>query len=105
MWGDAAYQGKELENIALQVGAELEIVKRPAGRKRIYNAEWIAKWVPIERSFSVLSRRWVVERTFAWLGRNRRLSRDYECMPDVSESYLYLGMDRLMLRRWVKNYV
>ena len=61
-------------------------------------------WVPVERAFSVLPRRWVVERTFAWLGRNRRLSRDYECMPDVSESYLYIGMDRLMLKRWIKNY-
>lgn len=104
IWGDAAYQGIELKAFTLEYGAELEVVKRPPGRKRIYNDRWIAEWVPVARTFSVLPRRWVVERTFAWLGRNRRLNRDYEYMPDVSESYIYVGMGRLMLRRWAKNY-
>jgi hypothetical protein len=47
----------------------------------------------------LLPRRWVVERTFAWLGRNRRLSKDYECLPAVSEAMVYAAMVRLMLRR------
>jgi hypothetical protein len=47
----------------------------------------------------VLSRRWVVERTFAWLGQSRRLSKDYERLSAVSEAMIYGAMSRLMLRR------
>jgi putative transposase len=52
-----------------------------------------------KRGFQVLPRRWVVERTFAWLGRYRRLSKDYEYLPETSEAFIYLAMSRLMLRR------
>lgn len=105
IWGDHGYQGSALQNIFSEREIDLEIVKRPSGRRRIYNEEWKAEWIPIKRTFSVLPRRWVVERTFAWLGRNRRLNRDYEYLPSISESYLYLGMDRLMLRRYTKNFI
>ena len=47
----------------------------------------------------VTKKRWVVERTFAWLGRNRRLSKDYEFLVRNSESWIYLAMSRLMWRR------
>jgi len=46
-----------------------------------------------------LPKRWVVERTFAWLGRNRRLAKDYEANPRVSEAWVYLGMLRLLVKR------
>lgn len=49
--------------------------------------------------FVVAPKRWVVERTFAWLGRNRRLSKDYERLPEASESWVYLGSIHLMLKR------
>lgn len=49
--------------------------------------------------FHVLPRRWVVERTFAWLGRSRRLSRDYERLPTSSEALIYLTSIRLLLHR------
>ena len=62
-------------------GASVQVVKR------------------IEDRFEVLPRRWVVERTFGWLGRYRRLSKDYELLPEVSESMVYAAMVRLMLRR------
>jgi transposase len=51
------------------------------------------------KGFEVLRKRWVVERTFAWFNYWRRLSKDYEVLPETSEAFIYLGMIRLMLRR------
>ena len=75
---------------------------------------WVARWRPacpirlqiVERTepgFKVLKRRWVVERTFAWLGRCRRLSKDYEGTTDSSEAWVKLAMVHLMARRLVRN--
>jgi putative transposase len=52
-----------------------------------------------QKGFKLLPRRWVVERTFAWLNHNRRLSKDYEVLPETAETFVYLAMTRLMLRR------
>ena len=49
--------------------------------------------------FEVLPRRWVVERTLAWLGRCRRLSKDYEALPATTEAWVHIAMTQLMLRR------
>ncbi len=49
--------------------------------------------------FVVLPKRWVVERTFGWFNYWRRLSKDYEVLPETSEAFIYIGMTRLMLRR------
>jgi putative transposase len=49
--------------------------------------------------FQVLPRRWAVERTLAWMGRNRRLSKDYERFSVTEESWIFLGMILLMLNR------
>ena len=49
---------------------------------------------PPTPGFRVLPRRWVVERTFAWLGQNRRLSKDYEYLPQTSEILIYIAMSR-----------
>lgn len=51
------------------------------------------------KGFKVLPKRWVVERTFGWFNYWRRLSKDYEVLPETSEAFIYLGMMRLMLRR------
>ena len=67
------YAGEDLKAVALKYGKDLEVVKRPAGRIRIYNEQWRAEWIPVQRGFTVLPRRWVVERTFAWIGRYRRM--------------------------------
>jgi putative transposase len=53
--------------------------------------------------FQVLPRRWVVERTFAWLGRQRRLSKDYEALPETGEAWIYNTMTGLMLRRLARS--
>jgi putative transposase len=50
-------------------------------------------------TFIVLPKRWIVERTFAWLGKCRRLSKDYEQLPAVSETWVYVAMIHLMLQR------
>jgi putative transposase len=66
-------------------------------------------WVPADQeppprpAFTVLSRRWVVERTFCWLGQNRRMSKDYERLPESSEAFVYVAMRRLMARRLART--
>jgi putative transposase len=70
------------------IGCAIEIVKRSDDTS----------------GFKVLPRRWVVERTLAWLGRYRRLSKDYEYHPQTSETMIYAAMTHLMLRRLARNY-
>ena len=53
--------------------------------------------------FKVLPRRWVVERTFSWIDQNRRMSKDYERVPESSEAFIYLAMTRLMVRRLARS--
>ncbi|MCD6291412.1 MAG: transposase, partial [Anaerolineae bacterium] len=52
----------------------------------------------------VLPRRWVVERTFAWLGKYRRLSKDYEYLTETSEAMIYAAMTHLMVRRLARTW-
>jgi putative transposase len=52
-----------------------------------------------EKGFKVLPKRWVVERTFGWLGRYRRLSKDYEVLPETSEALIQMAMIHVMVRR------
>lgn len=100
VWADSAYGGDDLKGVAFKYGKDLEVVKRPAGRVRIYNEEWKAEWVSVERGFTVLPRRWVVERTFAWIGRYRRMSKDYEYHKNTSRTMIYLSMMKVMLNRY-----
>jgi putative transposase len=84
VWADSAYGRNGLpEWTAEACGWRLEIVTRP----------------PDAHGFVVVPRRWTVERTFAWLLRNRRLSKDYEELAETTEAWVYLAMIRLMLRR------
>ena len=69
-------------------------------------SDWTTVWFTYERVPAaragfrgVLPRRWVVERTIAWIGRNRRMSRDYEYRLATSEAWVYLAMISVMLRR------
>jgi transposase len=64
--------------------------------------DWLLEIVhkPKEQlGFEVLPKRWIVERTFAWLNRQRRLSKDYEHLPETSEGFIYAAMIRLMLKK------
>ena len=61
------------------------------------------KLLPPEGPRPFLPRRWVVERTFSWLGQNRRMSKDYERLPETGEAFVYAAMSRLMVRRLVRR--
>lgn len=102
VWADSAYGGNDLKAVAFKYGKDLEVVKRPSGRRRIYNEDWKAEWIPVDRGFTVLPRRWVVERTFAWIGRYRRMSKDYEFKTKTSEAMIYLSLTMTMLSRYEK---
>lgn len=100
MWADMGYQSKELKEVVKEkYGIELEIVKRPSCRFWVHVDTPKEQWPKIEPGFKVQPRRWVVERTFAWLNRNRRLSKEYDFLTASSENFIYLAMNRLMLRR------
>ena len=63
---------------------------------------WILEVVqadPGQKGFVVQRKRWIVERTFGWLNRSRRLSKDYERLPETEEAMIYATMSRIMLRR------
>lgn len=83
IWADAGYRGELIDWVLAFGNWILDIVKKN----------------PDQHTFIVLPRRWVVERTFAWFGGYRRLSKDYEQLPESSEAMIYLAMIRLMLRR------
>ena len=98
VWADQGYTGAFAEWLHETCGWQLEVV-RHADRQ-------LVRYGLTERpahAFRVLPRRWIVERTFAWLGQSRRLSKDYERLPATSEAMIYDAMTRLLLRRLAQN--
>ena len=87
IWADGGYRGTLVAWVQERYGWVLEIVKRPGS--------------PV--GFQVLPRRWIGERTFGWFGRYRRLSKDYEALPEVSETVIRLAMIALMARRLARK--
>lgn len=83
VWADGGYAGKLVAWVAQRCRILLQIVRKPEG----------------QRTFEVLPRRWVVERTLSWLVRCRRLGRDYERLPEHSEAMVKWSMIGLMARR------
>lgn len=84
IWVDQGYSGKNFENAVRQVCGEsvrVEVIKRSS------------------KTFEQLPKRWIVERTFGWLNRFRRLSKDYEVYCEVSEAMIHGALMRLMIRR------
>jgi putative transposase len=82
VYADLGYGGEDMKERMARYGIELETV----GRK-------------CKETFVVEPKRWIVERTFAWLGKCRRLSKDYELVTNTSLNMIYLGMSRIMSRR------
>jgi putative transposase len=87
IWTDAGYSGQLVDWTKVICGWVLEIVKRSDDVK----------------GFKVLPHRWVVERTFGWLGRYRRLSKDYKGLTESSQALIYAAMIHIMIRRIAKS--
>jgi putative transposase len=114
LWMDAGYTGEDkgADWVQRVLGWTAEIVHHPPKMvpekvMRTWMGEWSKEGVAIDpenfsvapRRFGDLPRRWVVERTFSWLGQNRRMSKDYERLAETSETLVYVAMTRLMVRR------
>ncbi len=98
VWADTHYQGLKTW-LKDRLGWTLEVVKHWWTGIQGF---WVAPGQDpptIPTGFHVLPRRWVVERTFAWLGRNRRLAKDYERLPQTGETFIYMAMSRILLLR------
>lgn len=87
IFADGGYRGELVEWVSTELHAILEIVLKLTDQK----------------GFQVLARRWVIERTFAWISRNRRLARDYERLASSSEALIYIAMIRMGLRRLARS--
>ena len=83
LWADGGYAGKLIDWVKENLQITLEIVSKDPGVK----------------GFQLLPRRWVVERTFSWFDRYRRLSKDYELSPQSSEAMVYIASIQTMLKR------
>jgi putative transposase len=117
LWVDAGYRGKDKGKDWVQktFGWSVDLVERPrsAAPKEVLMA-WAEQWrkegVMVDwekllppRGFVVLPRRWVVERSFACIDHNRRMSKDYERLCASGEAFVYAAMSRLMLRRLART--
>ncbi len=118
LWLDAGYTGEDKGAgwVRKVLGWTAEIVRHPPkiapeevmrAWVREFNKEGIAidseKLMPGKEPRSFLPKRWIVERTFAWLSQNRRLSKDYERLPESGEAFIYVAMSRLMVRRLARS--
>jgi putative transposase len=95
VWADAAYTGRFRSWAHDERGWRVEVPSHPDRQLWRYGLE------EKPRGFQVLPRRWVVQRTFAWLGQARRLAKDYERLPETAVAMIYWAMSRIMLRRLV----
>ncbi len=102
VWSDRGYNGALTGWMKEKLGWALQIVKPPRRWVRVPEGE---EPPPYPKGFIVLPRRWVAERTIAWICRNRRMSRDYEFLPETGEAFIHVAMTRLMARRLAKGVV
>jgi putative transposase len=112
LWVDAGYRGRGRRWAEEALGVSVEVVRKPPTKPlpkqvaKIWAEEWAKEGEEVDwqrlmppRGFRVLPRRWVVERTFAWICHNRRMAKDYERLCATGEAFVYAAMTRLMVRR------
>jgi putative transposase len=100
VWADTAYPGPFAIWVTQTLGWSVTIVRKP--RRWVWVAEG-QEPPPYPVGFQVLPRPWVVKRTIGWLSRHRRLSKDYEALPEVEEAWLHLAMIGLMVNRLTRT--
>jgi transposase len=111
VWVDAGYQGRGKRWAEEVMGLSVEVARKPPKPipeklAKLWAQEWAKEGREVDwqrlmppRGFRVLPRRWVVERTFAWISHNRRMAKDYERLCATGEAFVYVAMTRLMVRR------
>jgi putative transposase len=117
VWLDGGYRGEDkgADWVQKTLGWSAELIERqrePASTDVLiaWAKEWAKEGVKVDwekfmppEGFQVLPRRWVAERTIAWIDQNRRMSKDYERLPETGEAFIYVAMSRLMLRRLARS--
>ncbi|MFC4427354.1 transposase [Deinococcus navajonensis] len=99
---DRGYTGEFKRWASHELNVDLEVVDPWWRQLKRYAPDILeAQGIDPEAFHVVLPRRWVVERSFAWMGRNRRLANDFEALPETTETWCSLAMSRLVLRRLV----
>jgi len=106
VFADAGYTGFLKAWMKENLGWDLLVVKRPMFKRQIFGQEIVLPDTSTKgrSGFPILPKRWVVERTFAWLGRYRRLSKDYEQLCDTGESLIQMASARLIMSRFANGY-
>jgi putative transposase len=118
LWLDAGYTGEDKGAgwVERTLGWSAEIVGHPP---KLAPEEVMMRWakelakegvkldtkefMPEKGPRPFLPKRWIVERTFSWLVQNRRMSKDYERLPESAEAFIYVAMSRLMARRLARR--
>jgi putative transposase len=103
IWADQGYTGTLVRWAAEEEGLTVQVVY-PEDRQLTRYAPDVLPDLGDAPGFRVIPRRWVVERTFAWLGRHRRLSKDYERFASTAEAFVYLVGIRLLLARLTRSH-
>jgi putative transposase len=98
IWADQGYTGTRVRWAAQEYGGTVPVVYPQFRQLRRYAPD-LAADLGDEPGFHVIPRRWIVERTFSWFGRQRRLSQDYERLPSSEEAFIYLVGIRLLRAR------
>lgn len=102
IWADQGYTGALIPWMAQERGVSLDVVY-PAFRQLRRYAPDLVTDLGYQPGFRVIPKRWIVERTFSWLGRQRRLSKDYERLAGSAEAFIYLVGIRLLLARLTRR--
>lgn len=106
IFADGGYRGPWEAWVKTTTGYSVEIVQRPDANTRGY---WLPKGQELtpeqiktfrgHREFIVIKKRWIVERSFAWLSFERRLNREYDLLPQTTEAFIFLSFIRRMIRK------
>lgn len=97
-WADSAYRGRFVQTVKDDLRIDVEVVTRADANAGVWQEEGTPP-PKVDKGFKVLPWRWLVERTLAWITRNRRFSKDYEGLLETAEAFLWAAAMRLLATR------